>query len=185
MCKIIAFFGSPRKNGYTAQLMERVLEGARSIGAEIITYNLNDDGVKGCQGCFYCRAHEGCSTKDILQPMYKDIQSANGIVAGFPIYFGAISGQGKLLLDRLYPMVGDNFAPRYPGKKVVSIFAQANPDHSLFTDAMESTNRFFNLCGWDLVESLLLYGDVAPNYTIPNELLDRAFEAGKRLAKEG
>lgn len=66
MSKVIAFLGSPRKTGYTTQLVERVLEGAKSVGAEVIIYRLNDEGVKGCQGCFYCRTHEGCATKDKL-----------------------------------------------------------------------------------------------------------------------
>ena len=183
MSKIIAFYCSPRKQGYTAKLMEQVLEGAQSIGAEIVTYDLNEDGVKGCQGCFACRGYEGCATMDLLHPMYEDIKTASGIVVGFPIYFGAVSGQGKILLDRLYPMVGDRFQPRFPGKKVVTVFAQANPDFNLFTGAMESTNRFFQLCGWDVLENLLVYGNTAPDYTIAQELLAKAYEAGKRLAK--
>ena len=181
MSKVIAFYCSPRKGGYTAKLMEQVLEGAKSVGAEIVAYDLNEDGVKGCQGCFACRNFEGCATMDLLQPMYEDIKNATGIVAGFPIYFGAVSGQGKILLDRLYPMVGDNFAPRYPGKKVVTVFAQANPNHPLFTNAMESTHSFFKLCGWELLENLLVYGDVAPGFTLSQKLLDQAYEAGKKL----
>lgn len=103
MSKVIAFFCSPRKNGYTAKLMERVLEGAKSAGAEIVTYDLNEDGVKGCQGCFACRSIEGCATMDILQPMYDDIKSATGIIAGFPIYFGAVSGQGGTIVGPFIP----------------------------------------------------------------------------------
>lgn len=181
MSKVIAFYCSPRKNGYTAKLMERILEGAQSAGAQIVTYDLNAEGVKGCQGCFACRRYEGCATMDLLQPMYEDIKTATGIVAGFPIYFGAVSGQGKILLDRLYPMVGDNFQPRFPGKKVVTVFAQANPDFNLFTGAMESTHSFFKLCGWDILENLLIYGDVAPDFTLSQELLNKAYEAGKKL----
>lgn len=181
MSKVIAFYCSPRKQGFTAKLMEQVIEGAKSVGAEIVTYDLNEDGVKGCQGCFACRNFEGCATKDLLQPMYEDLKEATGIVAGFPIYFGAVSGQGKILLDRLYPMVGEQFQPRFPGKKVVTVFAQANPDSKLFAGAMESTHNFFKLCGWEILENLLIYGDVDPDFTLSQELLDRAYEAGKML----
>lgn len=181
MNKIIAFYCSPRKHGYTARLMEQVLAGAKSMGAEIVAYDLNADGVKGCQGCFACRGFDGCATIDLLHPMYEDLKNATGIVAGFPIYFGAVSSQGKILLDRLYPMVGDRFQPRLPGKKVVTVFAQANPDFNLFTGAIESTHNFFKMCGWDILENLLIYGDVAPDFTLSQELLDRAYEAGKKL----
>ena len=184
MSKVIVFYCSPRKNGYTAKLMEQVIEGAKSAGAEIVSYDLNAEGVKGCQGCFACRSFKGCATRDLLQPMYEDLKDATGIVAGFPIYFGAVSGQGKILLDRLYPMVGDQFQPRFPGKKVVTVFAQANPDSKLFAGAMESTHNFFKLCGWEILENLLIYGDVDPDFTLSQELLDRAYEAGKRLGEK-
>ena len=58
-----------------------------------------------------------------------------------------------------------------------------NPDDTRFTDAIETTNNFMKDYGWDVIESLLVYGNVAENYTLPEELLDRAYEAGKALAK--
>ena len=185
MSKVIAFFGSPRKNGFSAQLVNRVLDGARSAGADVVAYDLNADGVKGCQGCFWCRSNDGCATRDRLHPMYEDIASADGIVAGFPIYFGTVSGQAKLWMDRLYPMYGDNFVPRHPGKKMVTVYAQANGDSSCFMDAVRNTDGFFGGIGWEVIESLLIYGDVAPGYSIPDELLERAFEAGRQLVCAG
>jgi len=183
MRKIVAFLGSPRKNGYTAKLINRILDGAKSVGADVVIYDLNAEGIKGCQGCFYCRVHEDCATKDALYPMYEDIKTADGIVFGSPIYFGTVSGQAKIWLDRMYPMYALDFSPRFPGKKAVTVYAQANPDDTRFTDAIETTNNFMKAYGWEVIESLLIYGDVAENYTLPEELLDRAYEAGKALAK--
>lgn len=47
MSKVIAFIGSPRKNGYSTRLLNQVLKGAKSIGVEIVTYNLNDEKIRG------------------------------------------------------------------------------------------------------------------------------------------
>ena len=183
MKKVVVFLGSPRPNGYTAKLVERVLEGAKAAGAEVVTYSLNDEGIKGYQGCFYCRNHADCATKDKLYPMYEDIKSACGIVGGFPIYFGTVSGQAKLWIDRMYPMLGDGHVPRYPGKKAVMVYAQANGDDNAFADAIRTNNSLVKMWGWELTESLLVYGDVAPGYTIPVELFDRAYEAGRKLVE--
>ncbi len=128
MSKVVIFNGSPRKNGYTAKLLEQVAKGAKSKGAEVIEFDLNDSGIRGCQGCYYCRTNDGCAIKDYLQPMYKAIAEAEAIVFGSPIYYHQITGQAKVWLDRTFPMLGDNFAPRHPGKKVITIFAQANSD---------------------------------------------------------
>lgn len=183
MSKIVAFLGSPRKNGYTAQLMNRILDGAKSAGADVVVYDLNAEGIKGCQGCFYCRSHEDCATKDALYPMYEDIKNADGIVFGSPIYFGTITGQAKLWLDRMYPMYALDFSPRFPGKNLVTVYTQANGDRSCFLDAIDSNNKSLQAFGWDLIDSLHIYGNTAPNYSIPKELLERAFEVGKKLAE--
>ena len=184
MSKVIAFLGSPRKKGVSGRLVEQVLAGAKSAGAETVIYNLNDEGVKGCQGCDYCRTKDGCATKDKLQPMYADIKDADGIVAGFPIYFFNIGGQSKLLIDRLFPMLGEKFIPRHPGKNVVSVYAQGNDNKEAYKGAIEQNDSFFKMFGWNLVDSILSFGGGHDlNYNIPQELMERAYEAGKRLVK--
>lgn len=183
MSKILAFWGSPRKNGDTAKLMKQVIAGAESVGAEIISYDLNDPNIRGCQGCYYCRTHDGCATKDGLASMYEHMKNADGIVASFPIYFGNIGEQSKQLIDRLYPMLGGDFKPRHPGKKAVTLYAQANIDENLCKTAIDTNNMFFTAFGWELVDSILSYGNSNPEYQIPQELLDRAFKAGKQLVK--
>ena len=60
MKKIVVFLGSPRKNGYSARLAEQVIAGAKSKGADVMVCDLNEDGIKGCQGCNYCKTHTEC-----------------------------------------------------------------------------------------------------------------------------
>lgn len=67
MSKVVIFKCSPRKNGYTTKLLDQVAKGAKSKGAEVIEFDLNDAGIRGCQGCFYCRTHDGCAINDYLQ----------------------------------------------------------------------------------------------------------------------
>ncbi len=49
---IIAFVGSPRKNGNTDILVEHFLDGARSKGAETEKVYLYERNIKFCQGCY-------------------------------------------------------------------------------------------------------------------------------------
>lgn len=180
MSKVIVFYGSPRKQGITYELTEQVIAGAKSAGAEIVTYDLNDEEIKGCQGCYYCRANDGCATKDGLHSMYAEMDEATGIVAGFPIYFGNINAQSKKLVDRMFPMVNGDFTPRHPGKKIVTLYAQTNPDKDLCKNAIEANDVSFKSFGWELLDSILSYGAAAPS-EIPQELIDRAFKAGQQL----
>lgn len=182
MSKVVAFIGSPRKKGCSTQLLEQVIAGAKEAGADVVTYNLNDEGVKGCQGCGYCRSNEGCATKDKLQPMYDDIKSADGIVVSFPNYFGNPGGQSKLWIDRLYPFMAGDFSPRSPGKKIVTIFAQANPDKELYKNMMDGINGIFKMLGWELSHMLHSIGG-DPKTSVTQELMDEALEAGKKLVQ--
>lgn len=182
--KIVVFNGSPRKNGFTARLIEEVVKGAESRRAEVKIYDLNHDGIKGCQGCNYCRSHEGCAVQDYLQPMYEDIKNASGIIFGSPIYFHDITGQAKQWVDRMSPMVDAKFKPRYPGKKAVTIFAQRNENKEAFQAVIQEMNRFMSMFGWKLTDNLICSGTGSSEFRIPDELLKRAFAAGEALAGE-
>lgn len=193
MSKIVIFNASPRKNGYTAKLLEQVGKGAKSKGAEVIEFDLNDSGIHGCQGCYYCRTHDGCAIKDYLQPMYEAIKEADAIVFGSPIYYYQITGQAKVWLDRTFPMVGDNFAPRHSGKKLITIFAQGSSNPEMAADGIKAVNNIFAAYGWKLEDSIHCCGTTNfhseklerydSNLEKFEELSLRAFKAGEKLVR--
>lgn len=181
MSKIVIFKGSPRKNGYTAKLLDQVAKGAKSKGADVIEFDLNNPKIRGCQGCFYCRTHDGCAVNDYLQPMYKAIADSDAIVFGSPIYMYQITGQAKIWLDRTFPMVEElpnKFIPRHPGKKLITIFAQGSLDPKKGADAIKYVNNIFNVFGWKLEDCIHYCGK---DDEIFNELCSRAFKDGENL----
>ena len=110
MKKIYAINGSPRKNGNTAQLLQKALEGAASAGAEVKLIQLADLNFSGCRSCFACKKlanpSPGCVLKDDLAETLKELLQADGIIMGSPIYFGAESGLYRNFLERLFfPML--------------------------------------------------------------------------------
>ena len=106
MKKIYAVNGSPRKNGNTAQLLQKALEGAASVGAEIKLIQLADLNFSGCRSCFACKKlanpSQGCVLKDDLAETLKELLQADGIIMGSPIYFGAETGLYRNFLERLF-----------------------------------------------------------------------------------
>ena len=110
MKKIYAVNGSPRKNGNTAQLLQKALEGAASAGAEVKLIQLADLNFSGCRSCFACKKlanpSPGCILKDDLTEILKELLQADGIIMGSPIYFGAETGLYRNFLERLFfPML--------------------------------------------------------------------------------
>lgn len=183
MTKVVVFKGSPRKNGYTAKLLEQVVKGAESKGAEIIEFDLNNSEIRGCQGCFYCRTHDGCAVKDYLQPMYESINEADAIVFGSPIYYYQITGQARVWLDRTFPMLGNNFEPRHPGKKLLMIFAQGSSDPTIGAEGIKFVTSILESYGWKLEDSIHYCGtsESNPDSAEFEELALRAFKDGEHL----
>jgi len=104
--KIIAFNGSPRKKWNTATLLEKVLEGAESQGAETEIVHLYDLNFKGCKSCFSCKTNGSksygkCAVKDDLTPILERIEDFDAIILGSPIYLGTVTGEMRLLIERL------------------------------------------------------------------------------------
>ena len=105
MKKIIAINGSPRKNGNTAILLNKALEGAAAQGAETELINLYDLNYKGCISCFACKLKDGksygqCICKDGLTSVLESIKQADALLLGSPIYFGAVTGAMRSFMSQ-------------------------------------------------------------------------------------
>lgn len=184
MARIIAFAGSPREKGHCWRLLRELQRAAEAKGAEVKTYNLNDPGFRGCQGCFHCRTNPECSVKDILTPFYGEIAEANAVVIASPIYFADVTGQTMMWLDRMFPMLdGTAFRPRHPGKKAVTIFSQGDGEPERFRPAINRLHGFLKTFGWDVVDSLVCAGVSARGFVMPEDLLKRTAEIGAALAE--
>lgn len=104
--EVLAFNGSPRKDWNTATLLKKSLEGAASRGATTKLIHLYDLDFKGCQSCFGCKKKDSpsygrCAIKDSLTPILRQVEKADALILGSPIYLMAVSGQMKSFLERL------------------------------------------------------------------------------------
>lgn len=182
MKKVVAFMGSPRKEGNTATLVKEIVRGAKEAGAEAKIYNLNDMNIKGCQSCFYCRGVAGCSIKDDMQAVYEDIKEADAVVIGSPVYMFQVTAQTKLLFDRLFPLMDANFQPRFGNKKTVMVYAQGNPDSNAFKTAFDTNTTVLNVMGLQVTDTILAFNaNDAGTAKNSADLLAQAFQAGKNL----
>lgn len=99
--KVLGVVGSPRKGGNTDALVEKVLEGARSKGAETEKIYLDDLKIRPCDACELCSETGDCVIKDDFQLIFQKIKESDGIVLGSPIYCSTVTAQTKILIDRI------------------------------------------------------------------------------------
>ena len=154
MKTIFAINGSPRKNGNTAQLLQKALEGAASAGAEVKLIQLADLNFSGCRSCFACKKlanpSSSCILKDDLAEILKELLQADGIIMGSPIYFGAESGLYRNFLERLFfPMLRYTNPPSSRAEKRIDfgfIYTMNVPENVMdeygYRTYLESINKF-------------------------------------------
>jgi len=100
--KVLGVVGSPRKKANTAKLVQKALEGARSVpGIETELYEMAGKKFHHCTGCFSCLDTGACVFKDDLQDFVRRYMEADGIIWGSPIYHMSITGHMKNAIDRL------------------------------------------------------------------------------------
>jgi len=106
MVKIIGISGSPRANGNTSSLVKIALKSAEEAGAEVELINLGSLNIEPCVACDICKATGECAIYDDMQEIIEKLMECNGIIIGSPVYFGSVTSQLKMLIDRTRPLRG-------------------------------------------------------------------------------
>ena len=100
--KILGISSSPRrKNSRTLKLVQAVLDGARTQGAETELVDICALDINYCIGCQVCFATGECVQTDDLAGLVDKMLSADGIVLGSPVYINSVTAQLKTVIDRM------------------------------------------------------------------------------------
>ncbi len=101
--KVVAFNGSPRKDGNTTLLIRQLFDQLEKEGIETELVHLSGKKIHGCIACYKCfqNKDQRCAVKDdIANDCIEKIMKADGIVLGSPVYFGDMTPEMKALIDR-------------------------------------------------------------------------------------
>ena len=101
--KVVAFNGSPRKNGNTKFLLETVLKELEAEGIETELVQIGGKSVHGCTACGKCRENQDRKcviSDDFVNECIAKMIEADGIIIGSPTYFADLSTETKALIDR-------------------------------------------------------------------------------------
>lgn len=106
LVKITGIVGSPRTGGNTAFLVETALKSAEEAGAETEIINLGTANIEPCVACDICKATGECAIYDDMREITDQIIGSEGIILGSPVYFGSVTSQLKMFIDRTRPLRG-------------------------------------------------------------------------------
>jgi len=118
--KILGIVCSPRKGGNTEILVKEALASAREAGAQTELVSVIGKNIAPCDACSSCGKTGVCHIQDDMQSIYQQLEAADAIIFGSPVYFGTVSAQAKTIMDRTFSLVMNR---RLKGKVAAPILA--------------------------------------------------------------
>ena len=142
--KIIAFNGSPRKDGNTSKLIGHVFSELEKEGIETEMIQIGGNPVRGCIACMKCfeNKNKRCIIEnDMINECIEKMVEADGIIFATPTYFADLTTEMKALIDRsgMVAIANDTLFKRKVGAAVVAV-RRAGSIH-----AFDSINHFFTI----------------------------------------
>ena len=189
MPRIVAIYGSPRRNGNTAVLLRQSVRGAVDAGATVTEFFLRDLKMSPCLEIYACKESGLCAIQDDFGRVRDQIIEANGVMVASPIFFYTVSAQIKILMDRCQSLwVKKYWIDKIPfrqwtaTRKGLFISAGATGGKKLFDGALMSVKYFFDVLDTDLWRSLLYRGlDFEGDVNRFPQYLDESYLAGREL----
>ena len=140
--KVVAFNGSPRKDGNTNILIQKVFRELEKEGIQTEVVQLSHKKIHGCIACYKCQENKDqrCAVNDDSANEYiEKIQQSQGVVLGSPVYFMDVTPEMKALIDRV------GFVSRSNGgifrNKIGSLVAVARRAGAMHT--LDTMSHFF------------------------------------------
>lgn len=186
--KVVAIYGSHRKNGNSNYIMDTLLGAIPGEDVEIQKYYLNKMDIKHCTGCFHCRADGVCMHKDDMPGLLEAIMAADKVVLSIPVFMFQASGTVKQFMDRCYPLlegVNGQYTRRMTPKDTVLVYSQGAPVPQAFQPYMDMNKTSFCMMGLNVVETIVCTTSNEIGAAKENtELCERAAKVGNSLFAE-
>lgn len=100
MGTVLAVSASPRRQGNSEMLLQSFSQGLQKEGKNVKIIRISDLDFRPCNACEKCATTGECVLRDDMQDIYPLVTSSGAMVIATPIYFGTLSGQLKMFIDR-------------------------------------------------------------------------------------
>jgi len=180
--KILGIIGSPRKGGNSAILVEQVVNGGAGKWAQAECVTLSDLSIAPCTACGACKQSGGvCVQKDDMIGLVEKMKAADALILATPVYYGDVTAQMKICIDRCYCLMDMQFNSELKGKKVALVTTCAQPQDDMTEHTLKTLQQF---CGFNQMQIL---GEIkGSGVVMPGEAKEKAdlMNAAKGLGEK-
>ncbi len=190
--KLLAIAGSPRRGGNTDLLLQGVMAGAKSGGAEVKHLVLSELCIAPCRHCDKCIETGRCVVEDDMQWVHAELREADRLALASPIFFMGLTAQTKMMIDRCQALWVVKHVLKLPlptnrgrGRKGLFISVGGTRGPKLFEPAKATVKIFFKTLDFTYSDELFFRGiDEKGAIAHHPTALREAFWAGQRLAQD-
>ena len=179
MKKVIAISTSLRAGSNSDMLADKFIEGAQAAGNEVEKITLSGKSIGFCKGCLACQKLGKCVIDDDANAIMQKVLEADVVCWATPIYYYEMSGQMKVLIDRMNAMYSLDY--KFRDVYMLTTAAEDEPEVPKRAEA--------GLTGWidcypksRLAGTLFCGGVDAPRTIEGNAKLQEAYQLGKNIS---
>ncbi len=175
MKKVIVISTSLRAGSNSDMLADKFMEGALQAGHEVEKISLIGKDIRFCHGCLACQKLGKCVIQDDVDAIMQKVLHADVIVWATPIYYFEMSGQMKVLIDRMNALYTLDY--QFRDVYMLTVAAEEEPEVPQRAEA--------GLTGWidcfpksRLAGTLFCGGVADPRAISGHSKLNEAYEMG-------
>lgn len=179
MKKVIVISTSLRVGSNSGMLADKFIEGAQAAGNEVEKITLSGKSIGFCKGCLACQNLGKCVIDDDANAIMQKVLEADVVCWATPIYYYEMSGQMKVLIDRMNAMYSLDY--KFRDVYMLTTAAEDEPEVPKRAEA--------GLTGWidcypksRLAGTLFCGGVDAPRTIRGSVKLQEAYQLGKNIS---
>ena len=160
-------------------LADKFIEGAQAAGNEVEKITLCGKSIGFCKGCLACQKLGKCVIDDDANAIMQKVLEADVVCWATPIYYYEMSGQMKVLIDRMNAMYSLDY--KFRDVYMLTTAAEDEPEVPKRAEA--------GLTGWidcypksRLVGTLFCGGVDAPRTIWGSVKSQEAYQLGKNIS---
>ena len=151
--KVMLLYGSPHKNGCSAEILKIMDKRFHAAGLETEVFWVGNEAISGCLACMACQTLGRCRIDDPVNVFLDHMEKCDALVIACPVHFASAPGVLISFLDRAFYAARKktNHFAGMPAAAIVSARRMGT------TNAIDVLNKYFTV-----MEMLLVSGRYWP-----------------------
>lgn len=158
--RILGILGSPRINGNTDKLLDKVLKKFKNKHNKIEKVIISSYKIAPCRECIGCKTTGICVIEDEMDKIYKKIYLADVVALASPIFFMSLPAHVKAMIDRCQSLWVKKYILKKKNKRKKGIFiaVAGTKRKNVFKGAKQIVKAFFSTINAEYSDEILVAG---------------------------